>query len=425
MGWVDRLLGCGEETVSRRGMYVLRRAELAERLRRTEAPNHDAEGPAACESCGAAMEEVLVTTGGPFGDAQVWRDVPVAVDGWHCQSCAAVRYPRPLTAEQINSFMDEGVREGRAGRFADAEWWFTRVVWDWPGFAPGHLNLAEATRSRLFHEAEAADPQVRRRLRERMREHYELGVAGYQQLPSPDLGAHVARAQLTLAELSLEDRAFERATRSLEGCLALPELAVPDRERALELRRYIEERHDLFEAAAAVVDPYLDLMDRPARAIDTPEQRTAVSQAVADLERHYRLAPGHWQAAWLIAMARASLGDRTGALRTFREAWAAHRAEVSIGRELALALLRGGEMAEAREVSRAVAEAHPADASLWCNAAVAKLLCGDLAAARGSVGRSLELDPSDGIARHLEAQIAEHEAGRPLPTTLAELSKSD
>ncbi len=294
MGWLDRILP-DRELVARDGMCVLRRAELAAPLRRPDAAVFGEPRARACSGCGEPMEELLITTGGPLGVPELWRDQPVSVDGWVCLACSLFQYPRSLGADEITGFMDEGVRCGRAGDYASAEWWFTRVVWDWPGYAPGHLNLAEATRSRLH--AEHDEPLLRHRLRERMREQYEAGVAAYERAPSAELGAHVARAQLTLAELAIEDGAFARAARSLEACLALPELSDGDRERALKLREYFERRYDLFEAAAAVVDPHLELMDRPARPIESPEQRAAVKKAIVDLERHHALAPDHCQAA--------------------------------------------------------------------------------------------------------------------------------
>ena len=289
MGWLGRLLSRDDAMVARDGMCVLRRRELVEGLRRPTAPVFAQPESRACDGCGEAMEALLITSGGPLADPELWRDLPVSVDGWVCQACSVFQYPRTMTPERISAFMDEGASRGREGDFAAAEWWFTRVVWDWPGYAPGHLNLAEATRSRLHVEHE--DPAVRRRLRERMREQYEEGCAAYEQSPSPELEAPVARALLTLAQLAIEDGAFPRASRSLEACLALPALAEPDRARAQELRRYAEERHDLFDAAAAVIDPYLQLMDRPGRSVDTPDQRSALNRAISDLERHYRLAP--------------------------------------------------------------------------------------------------------------------------------------
>ena len=92
-----------------------------------------------------------VTTGGAMGDPELWRDHPVAVDGWACAGCGKLRYPRRMAPGAITGFSVEGVEHGRAGRFADAELCFARIVWDWPGYLPGHLNYAEALRSRLAH----------------------------------------------------------------------------------------------------------------------------------------------------------------------------------------------------------------------------------------------------------------------------------
>ena len=53
----------------------------------------------------------------------------------------------------ITQLAEDGIRNGQAGRFADAEWCFVRIVWNWPGYLGGHLNLAEALRD-LLHRSQ-------------------------------------------------------------------------------------------------------------------------------------------------------------------------------------------------------------------------------------------------------------------------------
>ena len=220
MEWLDRLLGRKKGMVLRDGMCVFRRREVAEYVRRPQQPNFGETATQMCD-CGRPMPELLITTGGPHGDPEVWRDTPIAVDGWGCVECFVFRVPRKMTPDQISGFLHEGTEHGRAGRFVEAEWWFTRVTWDWPGYVPGHGNLAEATRERLRCSSDLEEP-VRRRLRERVRDQYQAAVASYQAGPQAAVVPGIVRAQISLAEMAIEDRAFERALRALRECLAIP-----------------------------------------------------------------------------------------------------------------------------------------------------------------------------------------------------------
>ena len=423
MGWLHRLLGRPPRPIeSRDGVCVLRRRELAEHLQR---PAHGYFGDVTertCGGCGAAMRAEVISTGGALGDPDVWRDAPVCVDGWACVKCGVFHYPRKVDAAEVARFLGEGARCGHAGDYALAEWWFTRVVWDWPGYVPGHLNLAEATRSRLFR-AEGLDPAIERRLTARMRTQYEEAVESYEREPHATYAAPIARACLTLAELALEDRAPDRARRALATFAALPD---PDAEgvaRAAELQRYLDLRLDLFHAAANALTPYLDLMHRAPAPVDTPEARTTVVQALADLARHQRLAPEHWRTRWMIAKGRAALGDTAETLDLWRSLVGAHPHERDVVREAALALLRADAVEEARAVNR-VATGHLAeDATIWCNRAVTELLCGDLAEARRCLDRSDALDPSDPIAAAVRRRVTACEQGAAPPRTLRELER--
>src|ERR1041384_2804207 len=157
------------------GIVVLRRKELAEPIRRPTKPNFSDELPGPCDKCGRPLAEVFITTGGGLGDPELWRDHPVAVDGWACVACGVFSYPRRISPARITELATEGVEHGRAGRFAEAELCFARMVWNWPGYVAGHLNYAEALRDRL-HQAPPGDDAARRRVTRRMIEQYEEAV---------------------------------------------------------------------------------------------------------------------------------------------------------------------------------------------------------------------------------------------------------
>src|SRR5262245_38332574 len=122
--------GDGDAMIAGSGMLVIRRKELAASLRRPEHPNFSDEPMGPCEQCGRPLAELLITTGGPMGDPEVWCDHPVAVDGWACVDCGVLRYPRRIAPAAISSYGDEGVSHGQAGRFAEAELCFARIAWD-------------------------------------------------------------------------------------------------------------------------------------------------------------------------------------------------------------------------------------------------------------------------------------------------------
>ena len=424
MGWFDRLLGRSRPIELRDGVCVLRRRELAEHLVRPREAYFGEVTERVCDGCGRAMPAALITSGGPLGDPEVWRDVPVCVDGWACVKCGVFHYPRKVDAEEVTRFTDEGVRCGNAGDFALAEWWFTRIAWDWPGYMPGHLNLAEATRTRLAR-SEVLDPAVERRLTARMRTHYEEAVEAWEREPHAALSAPIARACLSLAELAVEDRAPDRARRALATLASLPTVDEESAARAAEIHRFLDLRLDLFQAAARALTPYLDLMQKAPLPVDTPEARTVVVQSLADLAAHERIAPEHWQTRWMIAKGRAALGDAAGALEAWRSLVASHPHERDIVREAALALLRADEVEEAREVNRAATVHLADDATIWCNRAVTELLCGDLAEARRCLDRSDALDPSDPIAAAVRRRLAACEKGGALPRTLRELERRE
>jgi tetratricopeptide (TPR) repeat protein len=393
---------------------VLRDPAIAKQMMRPRTPNTSPDGTPPCESCGKALDEVFITTGGPQGDPNVWFDHPIAVDGWSCVGCGVFRYPRDIAPATIHELMEAGVEHGRAGRFIDAELCFLRVVWNWPGYPPGHLNYAEATRSRLHATRDELDDARRRRLVQRMIEQYEEGVAEATQA-SPG----VARAFLTLVEHAIDIRAFDRARRFLTALAKCPGADDETQQHAAGLLAYVEQRMDLFHAAAQVVEPFIDLSGRPMRAVE-PNDRKAIADALVDLEEHLRHAPDRWQSHWLYAKALFA-AERTGdGFAAFARAIAKFPDSIDIARDYTTHLLKAERSAEARDVNRAIAARHPTDASMLSNLAVTELLCGDLAAATAALARARELDPDDPIAKAVEGRIAR---GAPFPSTLRELER--
>jgi hypothetical protein len=238
MGLLDKLLGrekASALTVAD-GVATLCDRGVAESLVRPKKPQLDGDESPSCPACGRAQNEVLITTFDGRTGGALWLEVPIAVDGWVCAPCASLRYPRRMTPQRILAIEAEATQHGRAGRFLEAERCFVRIVWDWPGYEIGHANYADATRDRL-RRAPGLDDAVRARLNQRIVEQLEQAVAGHAKESDPRVANVVAHAQLTLAEVTLETGAIERARRALDECARLPGLSAPHRERLDQIRQ--------------------------------------------------------------------------------------------------------------------------------------------------------------------------------------------
>jgi tetratricopeptide (TPR) repeat protein len=424
VGLLARIFGRSDRAmIVQPGIVVLRRKELAEPIRRPTKPNFSDELPGPCDKCARPLVEMFITTGGAMGDPELWRDHPVAVDGWACTTCGVFSYPRRISPARITELATEGVEHGRAGRFAEAELCFARMVWDWPGYVAGHLNYAEALRDRL-HQAPPGDDAARRRVTRRMIEQYEEAVEAFTRDRGPAVAAgSISRACITLAELAIQDRALDRAKRYLDLCLGLDGIPEVNKISARELAGYVATRRDLFDEAAKVLSPRIRLASRPARPPATPDERKAVVDAIEQLEQHIALAPDRWQAAWLHAKALHLVGKDDLALDAWRRAFQRFGNQRELARDFGIELLEAEHNAEARDVNRAITERLPDDATLWCNLAVTELLCGDLDAADVALQRSMMLDPGDKIANALRGRLAGYRRGQPLPRTLRELER--
>ncbi len=128
-----------------------------------------------CDKCGRAFEERIITTGGEGSDPAVWDAAPVAVDGWACATCDAVGYPRAMSAETSLRFGGAGIDAARAKKWREAEWWFTRIAWSWPTYAPAYLDLAQVLEDRLRNGFDTA-PEAKRRVQRRMMHAYEQAM---------------------------------------------------------------------------------------------------------------------------------------------------------------------------------------------------------------------------------------------------------
>jgi tetratricopeptide (TPR) repeat protein len=423
MGFLSKLFGRrGEAIVVDGEVVTLRNAEVARSIVRPSAANFALEEmKEPCGGCGGQLREAFITTGGELGDPKVWRDHPVAVDGWACASCGVFRYPRKIDPARIHELTEEGAARGRAGDYTAAELRFCRIVWNWPGYFLGHLNYAEATRTRL-HSEKIDDPLVERRLKQRMIEQYEAALEAYVATPTPRLIAGVVRASFATIEDAIANRAIDRASRLLHQVLQLADLPEEERQELEQLRVYISEGRWRFQEAAKVLMPYLHLQGRPNAPIPSGEVRKALVTAMDSLTELVADAPSFAEPAWLLAKAKECLGDKQGALATFRAGHAQHPSFEPIAKDFSLILLEKDEIEEARAVNRAITSSCPS-AESYCNLAVTELLSGDLDAAEAALAKSLALDPNDKIANAVQSRLAKYRAGAKLPRTIRELER--
>ncbi|MEQ1504011.1 MAG: hypothetical protein ABMB14_17345 [Myxococcota bacterium] len=143
-------------------VITLRSLDVAERFPVSMPRSSEtAPGPApTCRTDGAALEPAVITTFGPAGDPAVWAVRPVALDGWRCPTCQAVRYPRALAPAEITRLTESGLAAARAGKLDEAEYWLRRVACAWPGFSHGRINLASVYLDRLGSAADADVPRL-------------------------------------------------------------------------------------------------------------------------------------------------------------------------------------------------------------------------------------------------------------------------
>jgi tetratricopeptide (TPR) repeat protein len=410
--WLNRLLGRKQDlrliTIrdagAAQGIHVQTPMSVAG-LRRAEAT--------ACQACGGALEDVLVTTGGPEGDAELWHERPIAVDGFRCTRCAALLMPRFLEPEEMQQLQEEALAHAQAGRLDEAELSFRRICNSWPRYAPARLNLAALYVLRLDAEEEGeARPTFMTRHLDTAEAHLRDALRG-EMIP-------LAMVADKLVRVLLRREALGQATELLDQ-LSAGERPEEERKALAELRRYVSTRADLYERGAAAVKNRLVLSGVPWQAPDEHGRRR-LQNGVDCLLRHQRASPDSWPALWLAGKALQALGDNEGAVRELARAFAIKPDHADVGREYVSVLLDLGRAAEAEPIARAACAARPSDAGLVANLALTLLLAGKPDEAAAAVERALTMDPNDKITAEVARIINDVRTGRrPAPRSLQEL----
>ncbi|WP_437988017.1 tetratricopeptide repeat protein [Sorangium sp. So ce117] len=362
---------------------------------------------AACERCDRPLRQVVFTTAGRGAQAEIWREYPLAIDGWMCRGCGWSAMPRFLSAEESGQYGREAAAHASNGQFDDAEFWLRRIIGSWPGCAPGYAELGQLSSAR----AEAAtDPEAKERHRSEAEAWFRRAV-----LADPDrklAGVRVPLAR-TLALNGKERDAFE----VLDGLLCDAALPASVRTEAETLATDLRDGKALFSRAAEMSRCLA--LEPPSKPLTTAD-RDALERARA-LLRQAAERKGTFPTLWFLGKVEMRLGDMDAALAAFQRAHAIDPEQPDGCRELGAVYLELDRAHDALPVARRAIELRPDDAGLHCNLALILLLTGDVEGALAKATSALSLDPTDAITRGLLKLIDDVVTGRrQRPRSLAE-----
>jgi Flp pilus assembly protein TadD len=369
-----------------------------------------------CE-CGGLQVEVVITTGGPMGDPELWAEHPLALDGWSCPGCNHLSGPRVLEPDEVTALTQQGSAAAQERRFDEAELAFRRVANSWPQYGPGRFNLAALYEERLMAEL-AGERRVRveSRLRNTAEHHAQEALRG------SCVPVHLPVG--VLVRLYLHSEAEEKARDVVGEASVRDGLSAAETEGLAHWGEYVRRRQDLFDRGHELVKEHILLHDRPeSKLYDAARER--IKEGVDLLLRHASVRPESAAALFLAGKGLQVLGDEGGCVRELARASAVDPAQHDIAREYCLALLATGRPNEAVAVARQACASKPQDAGLVANLGIAILLAGDLAAAEREVERACRMDGRDPINRALSGRLRQIRSGeRPMPRSLQELNRA-
>jgi tetratricopeptide (TPR) repeat protein len=361
----------------------------------------------ACERCSGLLRRVVFTTAGNGAHLEIWRQYPLAVDGWLCPGCGWAAMPRFISAEESTEYGRAGAEHAANGRFDDAEFWFRRIIGSWPGYPAGYADLGQLASAR----ADAADtPEEKRRLRAESASWFRRAVEADAERRLPQARVALARALALTGD--------ERGALELLDSLAHdPATAAPLRAEAEKAMAGIREGRALFQRATEMVGSVV--LEPPSLAISAAKRRDLEAAEALLCDAADR--SGAFPHLWFLGKVRMRLGALEAALAAFRRAHAVEPTQPDGCRELGSVLLELDRADEALPIVQRALELRPEDAGLKCNVALVRLLTGDVAGARAQASAALARDPGDEITRALVAMIDDVAAGRRArPRSLAE-----
>jgi len=361
----------------------------------------------ACKHCSNPLRRVVFTTAGGGDQLDVWRQYPLAVDGWLCRSCGWSAVPRFISAEESVEYGRQGTAHATSGQFDDAEFWFRRIVSSWPGYAAGYADLGRLSTAR-------ADASTSVRARHRYRSDAE---AWFRRAVAADPECRIAGARVALAQVLALNGDEREALQILDRLLGDPALEPSLRTEAETLASGVRGGKALFTRATEMSGELaLEPPSKPLSAAD----RELLEEASA-LLRQAAQRMSTFATSWYLGKVEMRLGNLEVALSALQRAHTIDPDQPDGCRELGSVYLELDRAQEALPIVRRAAELRPGDAGLRCNLGLILLFTGDVAAARAEVTAALALEPNDTVTRGVLRLIDEVVAGRrQRPSSLAE-----
>jgi tetratricopeptide (TPR) repeat protein len=362
---------------------------------------------AACEQCSKPLRKVVFTTAGSGDQVEIWRQYPLAVDGWMCPACGWSAMPRHISAEESVEYGRHGSDHASNGQFDDAEFWFRRIVGSWPGYAAGYADLGQLSCAR----ADAAvSPDEKRRWRAEAETWFRRAVDA-----DPDrrlAGVRIPFARV-LALLGNEREALE----GLSALVTDPATPDPIRTEAELLAKDLRDGRALFSRATEMVRGIV--LEPPTKSLEA-SGRSALEEARV-LLRQAAERKNSFATSWFLGKVELRLGNGAAAVAALENAHRIEPDQPNGCRELVAAYLELDRAHDGLPIARRATELQPDDAGLRCNLALVLLLTGDVPSARAEASAALSRDPNDNITRGLLEMIDDVIAGRrPRPRSLAE-----
>ena len=361
-----------------------------------------------CERCRAPLQKVVFTTAGSGQQAEVWKEYPLAMDGWSCNACGWSLAPRFITSEEAVEYARRGAEHRVAGEFDDAEFWVRRIIGSWPGYPAAYADLGHV----IFARARASgDAEDRAR-------YYHEAVRWLGRAIEADTVCTLPSVRVSFARSLAFSGDEARATDVLRSLLSMSEVPEKERSDADALLTEIKGGDALFVRATEYLGT--TVFEPPAKPLPYAA-RSAVERGRALLEEAASRKTT-FAALFLLGMAERRLQNLEAARAALEAALELEPNDPDGCRELSLTYLQLKRPAQALPLARRVVELQPGDAGLKCNLAIVLLLAGDVEAARAAATSALMLEPGNSITQHILQVIDDVDAGnRPRPRTLAEL----
>jgi tetratricopeptide (TPR) repeat protein len=160
--------------------------------------------------------------------------------------------------------------------------------------------------------------------------------------------------------------------------------------------------HDrIYREAWAVVNPLMELHDRPRPPELTSEQEQELRRGIGLFGRVVQMNPRNWAAIWATGKAFQRLGQFEDALACFSRAHHINPGHPDVSREAAIAAMELARPGEAIPFCLRAIDANPNDPGLLANLALATLFTGDAKGAARLSSEALQRAPNDEITRRI------------------------